>query len=165
MIDLLTVRTLLEYTDWSNHRLLECAGPLTDEQLDRDMQIGPGSLRKTMLHIYNGESVWLKRWRSEIEIKWPSEAEKVSITDLTRRFEGTIRERDMFLERVPAANLSRVQTYRDSKGSLFQASLGDMLIQGVMHSKHHQAQACNILRRLGAEWPELDYMYRIRQSV
>ena len=165
MIDLLTVRTLLEYTDWSNHRLLECAGPLTDEQLDRDMQIGPGSLRKTMLHIYNGESVWLKRWRSEIEIKWPSEAEKVSITDLTRRFEGTIRERDMFLERVPAVNLSRVQTYRDSKGSLFQASLGDMLIQGVMHSKHHQAQACNILRRLGAEWPELDYMYRVRKPA
>ena len=165
MIDLSTVRTLLEYTDWSNGRLLEGAGPLTDEQLDRDMQIGPGSLRKTMLHIYNGESVWLKRWRSEIEIKWPSEAEKVSITDLTRRFEGTIRERDMFLERVPAVNLSRVQTYRDSKGSLFQASLGDMLIQGVMHSKHHQAQACNILRRLGAEWPELDYMYRVRKPA
>jgi len=40
-----------------------------------------------------------------------------------------------------------------------------MLVQGVMHSKHHQAQAANILRRLDAKWPELDYMMRIRKPA
>jgi uncharacterized protein YciI len=58
-----------------------------------------------------------------------------------------------------------VQVYRDSKGSLFQATLGDMLMQGVMHTKHHQAQAVNALKRLGAAWPELDYMYRVRKPA
>jgi uncharacterized damage-inducible protein DinB len=40
-----------------------------------------------------------------------------------------------------------------------------MLLQGALHSKHHQAQAVNILRRLGAAWPELDYMMHVRKPV
>jgi uncharacterized damage-inducible protein DinB len=162
--DLGTIRTLLEYADWSNDRLLAAAGPLSDEQLDRDMQIGPGTLRRTLIHIHNGEYVWLRRWRGEAETPWPSESDKLSVDEIRKRFEANRRERETFLARLSAerANLGRVQPYRDSKGTLYRASLGDMLLQGALHSKHHQAQAVNIVRRVGGEWPELDYMYRVR---
>ena len=165
MIDLGTIRTLLDYTDWSNRRLLECAGPLTDEQLDREMQIGPGSMRRTLLHIYTGEFVWLRRWRGEAETRWPDESIKTPVDQIASDLEANIREREAFLARLFDADLARVQPYRDSKGNVFQAPLGEMLMQGVMHSKHHQAQGCNILRRLGAQWPELDYMMRIRRPA
>ena len=164
MIDLGTVRTLMDYTDWSNRRLLECASAMSDELLDRDMQIGPGTMRRTMRHIYAGEYVWLRRWRSEVETKWIDEGVKLSVAQLGAEFEANIREREAFLARLFESDLARVQPYRDSKGNLFKASLGDMLMQGVMHSKHHQAQACNILKRLGVTWPELDYMMRIRRA-
>lgn len=164
MIDLGTVRTVLDYTDWSNRKLLECAAPLSDEQLDRDMQIGPGTMRRTMRHIYAGEFVWLRRWRGETETTWIDEGVKLSVEQLAADFEANIRERDTFLARLFDAELARVQRYRDSKGNLFDAPLGEMLMQGVMHSKHHQAQAVNILRRVGAAWPELDYMVRIRRA-
>lgn len=164
--DLGTVRTLLEYTDWSNDRLLAAAGALDDERLDRGMDIGPGSLRRTLLHILSGESVWLRRWRGEAETAWPNEGEKAAVAEIRSRLGANRRERDAFLDTLATdrADLGRVQPYRDSKGSLYRATLGDMLIQGVMHSKHHQAQAVNMLRRLGGDWPELDYMYRVRES-
>ena len=164
MIHLGTIRTLLAYTDWSNHRLLECASALSDEQLDRDMQIGPGTMRRTMRHIYAGEYVWLRRWRGEVETDWLDETAKIPVGQLAADFETNIREREALLARLIESDLARVQPYRDSKGNLFKASLGDMLMQGVLHSKHHQAQACNILKRLGAPWPELDYMMRIRRA-
>jgi len=165
MIDIATIRILIEYTDWSNARLLEGAGTCSDEQLDRDLQIGPGTLRRILLHIYNGELVWFNRWRGVVENKWPSEQEKVSIAELRVRFEINARERDRWLGTLSPQDAARVQRYRDSKGSLFEAPLGDMLVQGVMHTKHHQAQGVNALKRLGAPWPELDYMYRVRKPI
>lgn len=163
--DLPTLRALLEYTDWSNDRLLATAAEMSDEQLDRDMQIGVGGMRRTLLHIYNGEYVWLQRWKGgeHAETKWPSEAEPVTIRDLTTRFAANRRERDAFLNTLSAGILAAQQRYRDSKGSPFLATLGDELVQAIMHSKHHQAQAVNIIRRLGLGLVELDYMMRVRK--
>jgi uncharacterized damage-inducible protein DinB len=163
--DLATVRTLLDHSDWSNRTLLEAALPLEEAELERDMQIGPGSMRRILLHIYNGEAVWLKRWQGNAETKWPSEQEKIGVRDLAERFERCWVERDGFFAGLMAIDVARVQPYRDSKGTLYTATLGDMLLQGVLHSKHHQAQAVNALKRLGASWPELDYMYRVRRAT
>lgn len=165
MIDLDTARVLFEYTDWSTHELVSCSLNLSDEQLDRDMQVGPGSLRRIFIHIYNGESVWLKRWQGNLETRWPSESEPTPVKDLLQRFEREWLERDRFLTLLPPADLVVPQNYRDSKGSVYRATLGNMVMQTIMHTKHHQAQACNVLKRLGARWPELDYMMRVRQAV
>lgn len=166
---LAAIRTLLDHTDWSNDRLLESASRLDDNLLDRDLEMGPGTLRRTMLHIDNGEHIWLKRWigGGAERTPWPSEAERISMEDLHARFRAHRAEREHFLDRLserPAEDLLRLQPYLDSGGTLYQAPLRDMLIQGVLHTKHHQAQAVNMIRRLGGDWPELDYMYRIRQS-
>lgn len=165
MIDITTIRTMLEYTDWSTGRLLECAAACGDEQLDRDLQIGPGTLRRILLHTYNGELIWFNRWRGVVENAWPSEGERVPIAELRARFKANAGARDAWLAPLALGDSARVQTYRDSKGTLFEATLGDMLMQGVMHTKHHQAQAVNALKRLGVEWPELDYMYRARRAA
>lgn len=165
MIQLETIRTLLNYGDWANDRLLQTAGVLNDEQLDRPFDMGVGSLRKTLLHIYNGEYVWLQRWQGKTETKWPSEEEPVLISTLAERFRKNYADRDAFLAALMDADLARAVVYRDSKGSLFTAALGDMLMQGCVHSLHHRAQAVNMLRRVGADAPELDYMMRIRRPA
>jgi uncharacterized damage-inducible protein DinB len=162
MIDIATVRVMLGYTDWGNGRLLEGAGGCEDERIDRDLAIGPGTLRRILLHTYNGELIWFNRWRGVVENAWPSESERVSIAELSVRFKVNAVARDRWMDTLAPRDAARVQAYRDSRGSLFRATLGDMLVQGVMHTKHHQAQAVNALKRLGAAWPELDYMYRVR---
>lgn len=165
MIDIATIRVMLEYTDWSNAKLLDGAAGCTDEQLDRDLQIGPGTLRRILLHTYNGEMIWFNRWRGIAENAWPSESENAPIASLRTRFETNAGARDAWVASLAPSDSARVQKYRDSKGSLFEATLGNMLMQGVMHTKHHQAQAVNALKRLGAAWPELDYMYRVRKTA
>ena len=165
MLDLATLRTIVEYTDWSTTRLLECAAPVADAALDTDLQIGPGTLRRILLHTYNGELIWLRRCQGIVENPWPSESEKVAMGTLAGRFAANTAARNRWLDALAPDALGRVQTYRDSKGTLFEAALGDMILQGAMHTKHHQAQTVNALRRLGAQWPELDYMYRVRKPA
>ncbi|MBX3403100.1 MAG: DinB family protein [Phycisphaeraceae bacterium] len=156
---------LFEYSDWANAQVLSAAAGLSDEQLDRPLEIGPGpgTLRRVLMHTWAGEDTWLRRWRGEMEAKWPAESERLSIAQLRERFETTCAQRAEFVGTLSDAALDREQMYRDSRGGVFSASLGDMLLQGIVHSVHHRAQATNAIRRLGGAAPEMDYMMRIRR--
>ena len=123
------------------------------------------SLRRTLLHIYCGELVWLARWQGKTETPWPNEEERASVAAIAERLAVTRRERKTFLTKITATDHERVVPYRDSKGRLYRAALGDMILQMLNHSAHHRAQAVNMLRRVNAGLVELDYMYRIRQAA
>jgi uncharacterized damage-inducible protein DinB len=165
MIDVATIKKLLHYSDWSNDQLARAAAGMAPEQLDKAFDIGRGSLRKTLLHILAGETVWLKRWQGDRDTPWPDEDERASPVDIADRFMSNAGLRDAFLNAITALKTRERLTYRDSKGSLFSATLADMMIQMCMHSTHHRAQAVNIIRRLGATPPELDYMMSVRQPA
>jgi uncharacterized damage-inducible protein DinB len=160
-----TFRRLTEYSDWANQRLLNCAGALSDEQLDRAFPIGPGSLRKTLAHICTGEQVWLRRWMGHEVNRWTPDGDPVTVGDLAQRFRRTRQERDAFLITLNEGDLERVQRYQDTVAGFFTATLGDMLLQGFIHSTHHRAQAVNLLRQTGGEAPELDYMVWLRRPA
>lgn len=162
IVHLETIQTLLRHGDWANDRLLTFSADLPDAGLDRPFDMGVGSLRRTLLHIHAGEHVWLQRWQGRTETPWPDETEPVSPAVLGERFAATRTERKNFLATQADRDLARAIVYRDSKGSLFSATLGDMLLQACLHSAHHRAQAVNMLRRLGATAPELDYMVSVR---
>lgn len=160
-----TLSLLFEYSDWSNGELMRAATPLRDEDLDRSFDIGRGSLRRTLIHVWAGEDVWLKRWKGVTETPWPNEDELTPMTALAEKMAKTISERRTFVLSKSDADLAELMVYRDSLGSLFEARLGDMFLQGIVHSIHHRAQAVNILRRLGQKPPEVDYMMRVRKPA
>jgi uncharacterized damage-inducible protein DinB len=158
------IRRMLRHGEWANGEILRCARGLSDDSLDRKFEMGPGSLRRTLLHIHNGESVWLERWKG-ISPEWPSEEERIGVRELEERFAALYADRAAFLDGLAPHAFDQMQVYQDSKGGTYQATLGDMLIQGCTHSTHHRAQAVNMLRRLRAETPEIDYMYWTRHPV
>src|SRR5438874_1249236 len=97
MVDIQTLQRLFEYNDWADGRLLECAGPLDDERLDRRFDIGPGSLRRTLLHIFVGEDVWVRRCSGHSETRWTGEDEPAAVNDIAARFKNTWAARDALL--------------------------------------------------------------------
>jgi len=164
-MDIATVRAILRYSDWADDQLLRTAGALSDEQLDRPFDMGVGSLRRTLLHIWAGESVWFCRWQGKTETPWPDESERVSVPTLAERFRDTWKQRAKWLDSLPAAELAKSIIYRDSKGTCYSAALGDMMLQMCLHSHHHRAQAVNMIRHVGGTPPEVDYMYSIRKPA
>lgn len=164
-MNLETSRQMLAYNDWADAQVLAAAAPLSSAQLDQPFEIGRGSLRRTLLHVYGGEHVWLQRSMGQSETPWVDEDEAVDVQTIRSRFEAMWRERDAFLRTLSDADLSRPQVYRDSRGSRFQATLGEMLLQMYLHSTHHRAQIVNMLRRLGTDPLELDYMCWVRKPA
>ncbi len=164
MFDLGTFRHQFKYNDWANEVVFTAASGLNVDAMDRPIEMGPGSLRKTLFHIYAGEFVWLKRWKGEADTKWLNESDPLGVGTLAASLKSTSAERNAFLESLRAEDLPRPQRYLDSKGSYFTAPLGGMVHQLLFHSAHHRAQAVNMLRQVGAVAPELDYMTKIREA-
>jgi uncharacterized damage-inducible protein DinB len=165
MTDTATLVDLFKYNDHANDLVYRAASPLGDDLLDRPLDIGLGSLRRILIHIYNGEFVWLKRWQGQIETGWPREDGRQSPEELLEMLRSLRQERDAFVHSRDARALDAVQIYRDSRGSLFQATLREMILQGFVHSTHHRAQAVNAIRRLGGKAPEVDLMVSVRRPA
>ncbi len=165
MIQLETVRDLLRYNDWANTELLRTAASLSDAALDRTFEMGVGSLRRTLIHVYNGEHVWLNRWQGRAETPWPGESEPIGVAALRDRFAAHVSARDAYLTTLRDSDLHTIVAYRDSRGSRFRAARGDMLFQAINHSIHHRAQAVNMVRNVGGGLVELDYMMWKREAT
>lgn len=161
-----TLLPLVGYGDWANDQIVVAAGTMTDADLDRPLEIGPGTgtLRRILAHTWAGEFMWLNRWQGRLDIPWPREADPWPVADIAAKFKALRPERDAFLKTLDAARLAAVQPYKDSKGGMYQASLLDMILQQITHSTHHRAQAVNALRRLGGPRLEVDYMMRARRG-
>jgi uncharacterized damage-inducible protein DinB len=161
MIKLTTVRELLRYSEWANGEILSAAAGRTDEQLDRPFEMGMGTLRRTLVHILAGESVWLERWQGRQETPWPDEEERLGLEEIRGRLERTSGSREVFLATLRDEALERRMVYRDSRGLLFAAALGQMMLQVCVHSTLHRAQALHMLRHVGATLPRpgLDYIF------
>ncbi len=156
------IRRLLAYGDWADGCLLDAARRLDDGALDRRFEMGVGTLRRTLIHLYNGEYVWLQRWQERLDTKWPGEDELVAIAALRERFERMWAERDAYLGTLSEPDLAAIARYRDSYGNLYRAARIDMLLQACVHSIHHRAQAANMIRHVGGGSIELDYMVHVR---
>lgn len=156
-----TLRELFTYSDWANTTLLRAAAEVDDGALDRPFEMGMGTLRRTLLHIHCGEDVWLQRWGGRRETPWPDETERVGLDGLRERFAATWRARGDALAGLRDADLDAELVYRDSRGSLYRARRGQMLLQSIVHSQLHRAQALNMLRHVGAALPKpgLDYVF------
>ena len=148
-----------------NLSLLEASRTLSETQLDLPLDIGMGSVRRILRHVLAGEVTWLERWRGVGEAGWIEAHLPNDLPTLSSRFQQTGHEQIQFIDSLSPDRLAIEQVYRDSKGSLFRATLGQMVLQGLLHSHHHRAQWVNALRRAGGPVVEVDYMYSVRKPV
>lgn len=143
---------LLGHDAWTTQQLLlRCRG-LTDEQLDREFDLGHRTLRRTLLHV-----VWnMEAWTDLIagQPVRPNTADDPvgrSVDGLLRRLE------------VGAAELAAVATRLAREGRLdelwvdyldtppTQKSYGGAIVHVATHGMHHRAQVLYMMRRLGVQ--------------
>lgn len=160
-----TLAALIRYHDSADDAVLAAAAGLADGQLDQPFDIGPGSLRRTLIHIIGGEATWVQRWQGHAETRWPDESAATPVAQIQAQCAAGRSGRDAFLRARTAEDWNSAVAYRDSRGSIFQATLREMVLQYLVHSVHHRAQAVNILRRLGVRPPEVDLMVSVRRPM
>ena len=150
------LRTLFAHNDWARDKVMVLASPLSEEQLDRPFEMGPGSLRRTLLHLCGCEQRWLNRWRRGVAGS-QHEANR-AMGELWDRFRKTAGERDAFFDSVGEPGFSKKTSFTED-GKKHAYPLGDMALHVSNHGIHHRAQALNMLRRLDVTVPGIDFLH------
>ncbi len=156
---LTTLRGLFLHNDWARDRILDAAKSLADDQLDEPVEMGPGSLRATLEHLCRAERWWLDRWQGTADP--PAEPEPgLPVAELHDRFRAIAGERNDFLDDRDEAEQLVCTT---ETGRTMTFALSDMVLHVCNHGTHHRAQALNMLRRLGAQAPDIDFIVQRRK--
>ncbi len=140
---------LIRHDAWTTRQLLLLAQPLSDEELDREFDIGLRTLRHTFRHIIRNMEAWHDLMNGGVP--------RTSLGTETRPAIAELMER---LDYVTPGLLALVDsvTQRDAEEAEFvdildspprRKPLTTGLIHLATHGMHHRAQCLYLLRQLG----------------
>lgn len=142
---------LVDYNYWARDQLLEAVSALTPEQFTRDLGNSFSSVRDTIAHICDAESIWLSRWRGEQPLGFRS-ADRIPDVAAARRewaeLESMMRD---VLEKLGPEGVQRTFEYKDMRGTKQSDPFWQMLQHVVNHGSYHRGQGTTMLRQLGAQ--------------
>jgi len=138
---------LLDHQLWSTRNLLDACAQLTDEQLDREFDMGVGSLRKTLTHILGA----LRGWGHLLAGKEQCERlEAQGPHTIARLIELNDQLHADFAASVAAHAQDGIATGSHG-GKAYAFTRGSVLAHVTTHAMHHRAQCLNMLRQLGID--------------
>ncbi len=151
---------LLGHDAWTTRQLLLRCRDLTDEQLDREFDIGHRTVRATLLHVIRNVEVWSGLMSGRpVDTDQGTRPQDRSVSALIARLDRAADD---------LARLARAVAQRGGWDERWVDTLdrppsentyGGAIAHVITHSMHHRAQLLYMLRRLGLEGlPEGDVL-------
>lgn len=154
-----TLRELFTFNDWARDKILAAVAERSDEELDRPFEMGEGSLRKTVFHLWEAEEVWLSRW---LGLPFTEVAETLSPGEILKLSQDTTARREHWLATLDLRKVKESFTYARPRwmgpGGDLQLPHDVSLLHVLNHGIHHRTQAVNMLKRLGVAPPTPEYI-------
>jgi uncharacterized damage-inducible protein DinB len=149
---------LLGHDAWTTRQLLARCEGLSDEELDREFDIGHRSVRRTLLHIIRNVEVWADLMLGQpVRADAGGRPEGQSVAGMIVRLDSAAADLAA-LARSVAARRAWDEFWVDHLDDPpTEKTYGGGIAHILTHSMHHRAQLLYLLRRLGvAELPEGD---------
>jgi uncharacterized damage-inducible protein DinB len=164
---LANLHALLDYNYWARDRILDAVDALTVEQFTRPLGSSFSSVRDTIAHICEAESIWIARWHGEQPTGF-RQPDRMADAAAARR-EWTELETRMraFLSSLGAESVELSIEYHDMRGNARTDLFWQILQHLVNHGTYHRGQVTTMLRQLGAQPPksmDLIAYYRSKQT-
>jgi uncharacterized damage-inducible protein DinB len=148
----------------AREKLFGWVRPLNQAQYTQPFPFGLRTLRATMIEIARVELLYGKRLRGEpipaFDDNYPiSETRQPTFPDLERVWTPLAQETRATLAGTADWNHTVKRRIEEpDKIIVSTATKADVAVQLLLHEVHHRAQAMSMLRQLGVEAQNLDYM-------
>jgi uncharacterized damage-inducible protein DinB len=135
------------YNHWANSKLLNFLEGLPEDILINDIHSSFRSIRKTALHIWDAEVIWLLRLKGQPIKTWPSEQlpENESINGLLE----TSGEWKSFVFSKDSSFFLGSCYYKSISGEEHSNVIHAIIMHCMNHSTFHRGQIITALRALG----------------
>ena len=152
---------LAAYNVWANHRIIFSLQQLDENNWYKEVPSSFNSLYKTVLHVWDAESVWWQRMRLHENIVVPSSSFDPSLKDACNGWLHQSMEWETFIksEQFTEDVINSKLFYKNLKGEEFQQPVSEIVMHLFNHSTYHRGQFVSMLRVLGIEkLPATDFI-------
>jgi uncharacterized damage-inducible protein DinB len=158
MVPLPVVFELFDYTYWARDRQLKACLGLTKRQFTQPMGGSFSSLRDTLAHLAGAEWLWLERWQGRSPSALPPADQFPTVESLTSYWADVEHKVREYLTSLNDENLKREVRYVNFVGETWAYPLWRTLLHLVNHQSYHRGQVTTLLRQLGADPVQVDYL-------
>jgi uncharacterized damage-inducible protein DinB len=153
------------YNMWANQLLLDTILQLPEEKQYEKVISSFDSLYKTVLHIWDAESIWWQRMKLQERIVRPGESVSGKMKEVSEGLLHQNRQWNDWIISVQEHVLQHVFQYQNSKREQFKQPLYEMLLHLFNHATYHRGQIVTMLRELGIEKiPPTDFIVWSRKK-
>jgi uncharacterized damage-inducible protein DinB len=153
------------YHSWANGLLKDLIIALPEEKQLREIPSSFGSLHKTVLHMWDAESIWWQRLKLQERIIVQSETFTGNTKDAFDNLLLQNQQWNEFIANAQERQLLHEFIYRNSKKEQFKQPVFQMLLHVFSHGGYHRGQLVNMLRQLGIDKiPQTDFIVWSRKK-
>lgn len=145
------LQQLASYHIWANGLLMEALKKLPENLQQKEIASSFNSLLKTVIHMWNAESIWWQRMKLQERIV---EAKDIFKGNMGDAIDGLLQQNKQWNDWIANAqehHLDHVFQYQNLKGEQFKQPLFQMLLHLFNHGTYHRGQIVTMLRQLGIE--------------
>lgn len=156
---------LSAYNSWANQKLLDAVLLLPPEKFIQEMPSSFSSLQKTILHMWDAESIWWQRLRLQEQVIAPSKDFSGTAKELANGLSNQNKLWHEWILGASDASINHVFQYYNSKKEHFKSPAYQVIIHVFNHGTYHRGQIVNMLRQLGVEKiPQTDFIVWARKK-
>ncbi len=138
----------LSYNIWANGKLAEFILKADENIFDKEVKSSFPSLRKTTLHIWDAEFVWLRRLQGESLNEFPSKNFTGNRENVINGWLSSSKNlHDYVIAQGSDYGLKKI-TFKNMKGDEFCNTVEEIMMHVVNHGAFHRGQLVTILREL-----------------
>jgi uncharacterized damage-inducible protein DinB len=140
------LRILLSHDRWASGQVLDACARLSDEQLHRRFDIGPGSLHDTLTHMVGALRAWTETLAgAEPRPRLEGDGQRRTVDQLRDLLDESW---SRFIAEARRRPHDERVTRRTRDGRTIQMTRAGVIAQVFTHDMHHRAQCLNMLRQL-----------------
>ena len=140
---------LVRYHQWANQRFIPVLQNLTPEQWEETHPSSFNSIRRTMLHLWDAEQLWLKRIQGESPLGWPSAGFTGDGPALLKGWKATTQALVDFVAGKNEEALAVIVTYQNTRGDTYRQPIYEIVLHLINHATYHRGQLITLLRQAG----------------
>lgn len=153
------------YNIWASQRILDVILGLQEEKQLAEVPSSFNSLYKTVLHMWDAESIWWQRMKMYERFVVPSENFKGSMQDVSNGLLQQSQQWEDWVSNASDLSIEHVFQYQNTKREVFKMPIYQMLHHVFNHGTYHRGQLINMLHQLGVEkLPQTDFIVWCRKK-
>lgn len=138
------------YNLWANRRICSLLEKAGEAVADKEQSSSFPTLRKTLMHIWDAETIWHKRMNGESSPAWPPHKDfKGSLGELCNGLLEQSGQLVRMVEQIEDNALFESFFYTDIKGNAHSNVHWQTLMHCINHSTFHRGQLVTMLRGVG----------------